>query len=125
MKTAKVDLLKQELEFQFPSNGKVYPKPQAWRKPGLSTTMSFNSLQTGQVYPKDNTAPEVPTGCVFQFPSNGKVYPKSRHIGNRNGTPFEFQFRFKREGVSKAKLRSLVICSVMMFQFPSNGKVHP
>ena len=62
-------------KFQFPSNGKVYPKK------------------------RDITWPSR-TWEVFQFPSNGKVYPKGRFVIDLNNTS-QVSIPFKRESISK------------------------
>ena len=118
----------QERQFQFPSNGKAYPKQQRWWQQRW-WRRRFNSLQTGKpIQRKSNekylhfkreyfvsipfkreSLSKVTNGTlygyaelVFQFPSNGKAYPK--HL-----TMTELDFRlFLNE-----------------FQFPSNGKAYP
>ena len=63
-------------EFQFPSNGKVYPKCHSWFWIARFTTFQFPS--NGKVYPKRvNATDNMGFRIGFQFPSNGKVYPKS------------------------------------------------
>ena len=85
--------------FQFPSNGKVYPKERrSW----------FHTDK-----------------WEFQFPSNGKVYPKRLKRFLQTAST-EFQFPFKREGVSKEKGETVFSAHCGSgFQFPSNGKVYP
>ena len=88
-----------EEEFEFPSNGKVYPKPD------FATLTLFYG--------------------PFQFPSNGKVYPKnlSDAVNYGQGT---VSIPFKREGVSKVEIISgICVLFLFVFQFPSNGKVYP
>ena len=70
-------------KFQFPSNGKAYPKPKG---PGIASTASTKS-------PK------------FQFPSNGKAYPKYSYRIRWNSTVGEVSIPFKRESLSKALWR--------------------
>ena len=62
--------------FQFPSNGKVYPK---------------------------NPNPRLQTihNPQFQFPSNGKVYPKSKSLAKRRINSICVSIPFKRESISK------------------------
>ena len=90
-------------KFQFPSNGKAYPKqsePSSTNSP--STMLGFNSLQTGkhiqryrerEMDEKLDTIVSIPfkresiskvaaaaepgLNRLFQFPSNGKAYPKT------------------------------------------------
>ena len=116
--------------FQFPTNGKAYPKsdgsrPLSWRN------LSFNSLRTGRhiqrfVKPfvsdyyyrvsipyeregisKVDKTDASDTDRPFQFPTNGKAYPKlrtygkkSRHRGSCVSIPYE------REGISKDPYRN-------------------
>ena len=85
-------------EFQFPSNGKVYPKSHENRKSLLD--FSFNSLQTGKCIQRQTFAILMREPPQFQFPSNGKVYPKIPSSLFPKRTYYRFQF-------------------------PSNGKVYP
>ena len=64
-------------EFQFPSNGKVYPK-------------LVGNLKPVQMIP-----------VVFQFPSNGKVYPKKKDEFRIPRRADHVSIPFKRESVSK------------------------
>ena len=70
------------LKFQFPSNGKAYPKPET---PSVDTTET-----------------------EFQFPSNGKAYPKRgrTEFGFPNSTE-KVSIPFKRESISKAGISFL------------------
>ena len=111
--------------FQFPSNGKPYPKQVIVRALG------------------------GPQHQLFQFPSNGKPYPKcllkvlfqvrlSVSIPFKRETISKVEQRyassyyirvsipFKRETISKA-LHALREKRVLFyeFQFPSNGKPYP
>ena len=137
------------LLFQFPSNGKVYPKsgrrtlhplPQRW----------FQFPSNGKVYPKAILPKNFLLNLKFQFPSNGKVYPKVIETrGNTTETTL-VSIPFKRESISKgSKDRQTALLSLSFnslqtgkyiqrrikadgkvkemrkFQFPSNGKVYP
>ena len=62
--------------FQFPSNGKAYPKLELLRKPKI-------------IYKS------------FQFPSNGKAYPKSESVVSVRDRRCGVSIPFKREGISK------------------------
>ena len=65
------------VSFQFPSNGKAYPKSiaiQAW--------WGLDFLK-------------------FQFPSNGKAYPKYLHMNTDDRFRKKVSIPFKRESVSK------------------------
>ena len=89
-------------KFQFPSNGKAYPKDrvamssnavftcvsipfkrESISKAGLlpasvsKALLGFNSLQTGKHIQRDILNDEARAAIIgFQFPSNGKAYPK-------------------------------------------------
>ena len=64
-------------EFQFPTNGKAYPKtPPTARLP--SETIMFQFPTNGKAYPKTARIIILPTIYLFQFPTNGKAYPKGR-----------------------------------------------
>ena len=88
--------------FQFPSNGKAYPKRcgSFSRRPCPG---EFQFPSNGKAYPK--LLPDIPIlaeGPPFQFPSNGKAYPKL----NQRRKSDEDRICWK-------------------FQFPSNGKAYP
>ena len=68
------------MKFQFPSNGKAYPK-------------LGNEAET--------TA--VTTVNKFQFPSNGKAYPKRVAMATFSFVTVAVSIPFKREGVSKGE----------------------
>ena len=109
-------------EFQFPSNGKVYPKEHLGstvvnRKP------SFQFPSNGKVYPKPPNRKKKRWKQRFQFPSNGKVYPKTQRFSERNASS-TVSIPFKRESVSKVSYGCGTSCETK-FQFPSNGKVYP
>ena len=90
------------IPFQFPSNGKAYPKFFTVLIVA-SGFICFNSLQTGKHI--QSIQPSVyflQREDKFQFPSNGKAYPKSDPIDwvghDRVSIPF------KRESISKVNL---------------------
>ena len=93
--------------FQFPSNGKVYPKPfaVAYKAESGEKIIEFQFPSNGKVYPKAKFTPDGVFKCTeFQFPSNGKVYPK------KNFTFFfistvSVSIPFKRESISKGQPR--------------------
>ena len=109
--------------FQFPSNGKVYPKTRS----GTQLTMKhkgFNSLQTGKPIQSER-ASEVEKILIrmFQFPSNGKAYPKVLE-GEKRCEKIWVSIPFKRESLSKVDRYDAYI-KLLEFQFPSNGKAYP
>ena len=92
-----------DIEFQFPSNGKAYPKP---------------ALLGGVRDTRTRT---------FQFPSNGKAYPKLT-IETQATEEQVFvwvSIPFKRESLSKVAERNRGCQLIHWFQFPSNGKAYP
>ena len=86
--------------FQFPSNGKAYPK---------MTTAEINDFVAKQ----------------FQFPSNGKAYPKFCYQFIGFGTRCCVSIPFKRESISKGVKQGRTLTRTTQFQFPSNGKAYP
>ena len=135
-------------QFQFPSNGKAYPKriDKQARLPGLqsfnslqtgkpiqrnipssqsSLTDSFNSLQTGKPIQSLNKEKFLARkGILFQFPSNGKAYPKFILLV----CPFNCGLRFQFPSNGKAypkNYRFGAKTETVKFQFPSNGKAYP
>ena len=135
-------------EFQFPSNGKVYPKLTP-SSAGTKRPVSFNSLQTGKCIQRRTFRKFEATTEEFQFPSNGKVYPKanaqfenvskdgfnslqtgkciqSRMAGSSGNTRCGNLFQFPSNGKVYPKALTLKsYCLTFLFQFPSNGKVYP
>ena len=88
------------LLFQFPSNGKAYPK----------------------VCGCDEAS--VIDNIMFQFPSNGKAYPKTKHKFFKKNFRRRVSIPFKRESVSKVII-GIISVGGREFQFPSNGKAYP
>ena len=73
-------MLSKVFSFQFPSNGKVYPKrrnssPGRNRGGGVSIPFKRESIS------KAENSGCKRGGYEFQFPSNGKVYPKTVRVG--------------------------------------------
>ena len=65
------------LEFQFPPNGKAYPKHTSCIGTG-SWMGLFQFPPNGKAYPKRRNMAFYEThGTRFQFPPNGKAYPKA------------------------------------------------
>ena len=61
--------------FQFPSNGKAYPKTYKIPVEKMST-IEFQFPSNGKAYPKEKRTQVAAKRIKFQFPSNGKAYPK-------------------------------------------------
>ena len=87
--------------FQFPSNGKAYPKENT--AAGKRALLDFK----------------------FQFPSNGKAYPKKTRVATESDEIGDWvSIPFKRESLSKdSEVENAFKASE--FQFPSNGKAYP
>ena len=85
--------------FQFPSNGKPYPKLLRYLRQHRQGR-SFNSLQTGNHI-------------------QSLYYNRRRSTGNHVSIPF------KRETISKGNLGLVRVKFIDVFQFPSNGKPYP
>ena len=76
-------------KFQFPSNGKAYPKKPM--TPKCFSNIGFNSLQTGKhIQREERKFQPGNTGKVFQFPSNGKAYPKGVDFGRAEAQGLSF-----------------------------------
>ena len=111
-------------EFQFPSNGKAYPK--SLRKI-INHTVYLTKFQfpsNGKAYPKlsaddcrELLQPE------FQFPSNGKAYPKEDPRKYVVGEALSFNSLQTGKRIQRRKAR--VTRANPTFQFPSNGKAYP
>ena len=83
--------------FQFPSNGKVYPKAQSHLR--WDNDNSFNSLQTGR--------------CIQ---SDGKINEWTIKVGRFNS--------LQTGRCIQSKTRDELREPLVAFQFPSNGKVY-
>ena len=134
--------------FQFPSNGKPYPKTTQSKIPStsprvsipfkretISKDISSTSVDRADIVSipfKRETISKVGlpvgfTGSVFmfQFPSNGKPYPKDC-LEIAVSRSFCVSIPFKRETISKVNQRMRKYHTRrMQFQFPSNGKPYP
>ena len=112
-------------KFQFPTNGKVYPKK--IRDAVIdSSVYGFNSLRTGRcIQRKKHTLSRRAKYISFQFPTNGKVYPKEGAAGSVASNGPEVSIPYEREGVSKEEEVTPRESGVVKFQFPTNGKVYP
>ena len=86
--------------FQFPSNGKAYPK-RANQLINSAFGSPFQFPSNGKAYPKEFSKATNIYKSLFQFPSNGKAYPKL--VNAEKGS----------------KVHRIT------FQFPSNGKAYP
>ena len=112
------------LLFQFPSNGKAYPKRAEEGVVVSHEVTSFNSLQTGKRIQSDKltqfaTVPDV--SIPFKRESVSKVVS---HEVSQDISGSSVSIPFKRESVSKAEMVK-VLSHELLFQFPSNGKAYP
>ena len=85
--------------FQFPSNGKAYPKVVIRKRNSMPAPASFNSLQTGKHI--------------------------QRYVRGRAGNRLLVSIPFKRETISKVGVTVSQQGTLYVFQFPSNGKPYP
>ena len=71
-------------KFQFPSNGKAYPKTVYRLEKEKEVEFQFPS--NGKAYPKLEDPAKLEAAAKaqhpFQFPSNGKAYPKKSNFRN-------------------------------------------
>ena len=136
-------------QFQFPSNGKAYPK--SFLEKGLIGGLSlFQFPSNGKADPKfEETTPRNERNHKFQFPSNGKAYPKDFMRGtDDNNYLLVFQFPSNGKADPKKKVVKIGLTTFsfnslqtgkriqshhthvietgnIVFQFPSNGKADP
>ena len=138
-----------KMAFQFPSNGKAYPKErESLCRVPLIKPNSFNSLQTrkpiqrgnglgtgdrlltfqfpsnGKADPKWDTELQQRRAEEFQFPSNGKAYPKSKKAIVTQGLRECFNSLQTGKPIQR-KTHPEVREYLTEFQFPSNGKAYP
>ena len=136
--------------FQFPSNGKVYPKFNGLRRqystapPKVSIPFkresvskdppivvqlkplaeSFNSLQTGKcIQSSGEFPPNLTTRESFNSLQTGKCIQRTEEM--LWAIRVLVSIPFKRESVSKEFRSKPINKEETMFQFPSNGKVYP
>ena len=117
-------LMKNGKGFQFPSNGKAYPK----RKKLNLKNEEFHQFQfpsNGKAYPKKEIKKHSGLSIKFQFPSNGKADPKGMMLFFEELAPGCVSIPFKRESVSKGNKVRMDRFLDQAFQFPSNGKAYP
>ena len=91
-------------EFQFPSNGKAYPKFYRSTNRQFYGNRWFQFPSNGKAYPKIRNWNEVnPRRKKFQFPSNGKPYPKRKLFQHQSWRSRHVSIPFKRESISKVR----------------------
>ena len=87
--------------FQFPSNGKAYPKTMGSAEALINALVSIpfkrESVSQGMI-----VRPHNRQFNMFQFPSNGKAYPKLWMRRCAGGMFSKVSIPFKRESVSQA-----------------------
>ena len=115
----------ERIKFQFPSNGKVYPKANCDVVSHYRVSISFNSLQTGRCIQRERQQVLDQAAVIeFQFPSNGKVYPKL--VRGDPHRPFPSFNSLQTGRCIQRNCNDLQsIRRHNRFQFPSNGKVYP
>ena len=111
--------------FQFPSNGKAYPKRVITM--GMPAWYQFQFPSNGKAYPKLYSALSwFVLVSLFQFPSNGKAYPKvyfTKDLLPAEGNKFQFPSNGKAYPKTDDSHRRRDEST--SFQFPSNGKAYP
>ena len=107
--------------FQFPSNGKAYPKSDLAER---SDVLKFQFPSNGKAYPKYNNgvldSDEV--SIPFKRESLSKVLSR---LSNRQPNIDGVSIPFKRESLSKDGYSDIYYSAKGEFQFPSNGKAYP
>ena len=110
--------------FQFPSNGKVYPK---YHNTGLwhgwmPVSIPFKRESISKVYLSKTCIKRIQ---CFNSLQTGKYIQSILNVQPINPQE-KVSIPFKRESISKADGRyEIDIKSELKFQFPSNGKVYP
>ena len=135
-------------EFQFPSNGKVYPK--RVHKIPLPSTTRFNSLQTGRYIQRKKKVTHEEYCEAVSIPFKREGISKETHHGEssptlhtsfnslQTGRYIQSLSHYLRNSLIASRFNSLqtgryiqrdarfAFCSFSSeFQFPSNGKVYP
>ena len=111
--------------FQFPSNGKAYPKNEVTGTCCVSGG-SFNSLQTGKpIQSQLETASDFVNPSV-SIPFKRESLSKGYNEIQREKREESVSIPFKRESLSKEIGEKVSIGPYYVtFQFPSNGKAYP
>ena len=112
--------------FQFPPNGKAYPKQIRRRNKGNNNWFQFPP--NGKAYPKQTRYLRTlyVLGIKFQFPPNGKAYPKWKDRIPEYPLSGYVSIPSERESISKVRTRAMEIPTRWtLFQFPPNGKAYP
>ena len=140
-------------KFQFPTNGKAYPKEKDGEFIVIREFKRFNSLRTGKpIQSYEPVEEHRHLVSSFQFPTNGKAYPKTYEEDAAEVTLIMVSIPYERESLSKVfcgninirakcqgsfnSLRTgkpiqrrknwlAFLALVVMFQFPTNGKAYP
>ena len=117
------DLVVLMFRFQFPSNGKAYPKQaQAERIKYLED--SFNSLQTGKRIQSSSLSSLSPAAYGFNSLQTGKRIQSCVLLQLRNSSFVSFNSLQTGKRIQRAKKRNHR-GGKRKFQFPSNGKAYP
>ena len=110
-------IVEQPIRFQFPSNGKAYPK---LNRNSFTTSHRWVSIpfkrESVSKGPLGNRL--APFNLEFQFPSNGKAYPKDTFELGVNNNEINVSIPFKRESVSKGGQTRKLPSYANTFQFP-------
>ncbi len=87
-------------KFQFPSNGKVYPKAQASQS--AAPILSFNSLQTGKYIQRHKSKTRFSKSARVSIPFKRESISKGKKIrAAKMQAKLNVSIPFKRESISK------------------------
>ena len=111
------------LEFQFPSNGKAYPKVWIWNE-------LFGNQQVSIPFKRESLskAYDLSQGHFASYVSIPFKRESLSKVGLTLTTPLSValvSIPFKRESLSKVHCRGIAWVELWRFQFPSNGKAYP
>ena len=114
-----------DFKFQFPSNGKSYPKDKL-HSLILKRDNCFNSLQTGNHIQRNISFLFLNCLMIDSFNSlqTGNHIQRD-YYSERQSLLNKVSIPFKREIISKVRCVYLVLAMTRLFQFPSNGKSYP
>ena len=112
------------LQFQFPSNGKVYSEGFIMTTRTMKRRVSI-PFKRESVFRADNGDHHIGDDFEFQFPSNGKVYSET-YPPNTRKTFSHHSFNSLQTGkcIQRGNFDNDYADDWIRFQFPSNGKVY-
>ena len=118
-------MLADRMEFQFPSNGKVYPKRDGQSCGTVQDRLRFNSLQTGKYIQSDVSIFKIFDRNFVSIPFKRESISKGARTLCRPNRSLRFNSLQTGKYIqSEIDVRSNADINIG-FQFPSNGKVYP